>query len=715
MRVNGLTVEPKAGSSIVLAVGGVLDSSFAENYGVYLVGSDASVSLGGFPLRDAGRLNLDVSKIGKEEAQVAEFNLKAPVGFGQFAKLALGYFLGGVPDLPVEGGFRATFVKDGKTRLDLNLELNKIISDGLLDENNLFTGATSVEASNEKGLEVNSFDIEVPELPIPGAPFAFKPINLHYNRERELFAGTLGVDFGEGSINATVAFEHGLFREGGAQYLADKGYGFDVAGPVFLIELGANFTLYQAQNPGSTTSLNGNVTLSLGPALSDNGCGFIDVLGSAAINLAPGPFSISTDAEQRIFCIPLKKTYFTVNSEGYVELGSSEELNIPDIGSLSTNEDGQAFASLAKGQFHLQLDGSGRATIDGVGSVGIQTVISDRGIGACAEIGTPIGTWRPGIGESFVPLPLTAAQFISNLSIDFDGCELSAYQSLGPGGPPAGAARAAASTYSFDVQASEQTAVVKLTGQGGAPTATLTGPGGRTIDTAANSATATQLILRQASSDTTLVEIRGAKTGEWTITPDPGSVPLAGVATAHELPRPKITAKVAGHGAHRLLRYSLTPQPGMQVSFEEAGKNGGQLLGGARGAHGSISFIPSGASGARSIIALVTQNGEPRADIKVASFTSPPPRPGRAGSIRLARSRGGLLVSFRPGALSTSTLLVAGFTEGRSVILTAAKGKRSVFIPGVAKTTHVKGVRVISMRGAVAAPAVRVRLPKSLR
>jgi virginiamycin B lyase len=715
VRINGITVEPIDGASIAVPVGGLINSSFAKQYAVYLESTSAELRLGGFPL-SKGRLDLDVSNIGGAEATFANFNLKAPVGFGQFAKLALGYFIGGVPDLPIEGGLKASFVKDGKTRLDLNLELNKIISDGLLDENNLFTGATSVEASNDKGLELDSFDIEVPELPVPGAPFSFKPINLHYDREKELFAGTLGVDFGEGSINASVAFEHGLFKEGGAQYLADKGYGFDVAGPVFLIELGANFTLYQAQNPGSTTSLNGNATLSLGPALSDNGCGIVDVFGSASINLGPGPFSISTDAEQRILCVPLKKSYFTVNSEGYVELGSSEELNIPDIGSLSTNEDGQAYASFAKGQFHLQLDGSGRATIDGVGSVGVETVISDRGIGACAEIGYPGGTWRPGIGESFVPLPLTAAQFISNLSIAFDGCELSQYQSIGPGGPPAGnAARAAASSYSFDVPASETTAVVKLTGAGGAPAVTLTGPGGRTIDTTANSSSAQQLILRQPSTNTTLVMIRGAKTGRWTVTPDAGSVALAAVATARELPRPKISAHLSGHGARRTLHYSIAAQPGMQVSFEEAGKNGGQLLGSAHGARGSISFIPSGASGRRSIIALVTENGEPRTDLTVASFSSPPPRPGRTGSIRLSRSKGGLLVSFRPAPLSTATVLSATFAEGRSVLLLAPHGRNSLLIAGVAKSAGLKAVRITALRGAVAGPAVRVHLPKQLR
>jgi hypothetical protein len=183
------------------------------------------------------------------------------------------------------------------------------------------------------------------------------------------------------------------------------------------------------------------------------------------------------------------------------------------------------------------------------------------------------------------------------------------------------------------------------------------------------------------------------------------------VATAHELARPKIHIHLSGHGAHRRLHYTIVPEPGMQVSFEEAAKGGGQILGSAHGSHGSISFIPSGVSGQRSIIAIVTQNGEPRADITVARYTAPPPRPGRTSAIRVARTHGGLLVSFRPAPLSTSTLVAACFSEGRAVVLTAGRGKHSVFIPAIAKTSAPRGIVVTGLRGAVKGPSVGVRRP----
>jgi hypothetical protein len=55
-------------------------------------------------------------------------------------------------------------------------------------------------------------------------------------------------------------------------------------------------------------------------------------------------------------------------------------------------------------------------------------------------------------------------------------------------------------------------------------------------------------VLRQPSTGTTLVEIRGTKSGWWTITPNPGSAPITAAFAAHEMPAPRITAFVSGHG-----------------------------------------------------------------------------------------------------------------------------------------------------------------------
>lgn len=216
-------------------------------------------------------------------------------------------------------------------------------------------------------------------------------------------------------------------------------------------------------------------------------------------------------------------------------------------------------------------------------------------------------------------------------------------------------------------------------------------------------------MLRQARTDTPLLMIRGAKTGRWTITTDAGSVGLTAVATAHELPRPRIDAHLARDGARRILHYSIASQPGMQVSFEEVGKNGGQMLGAARGSHGTISFLPSGASGRRSIVAVVTQNGAPRANIQVASFSSPPPKPGRLRDIHVTRSHGGLLVSFHPAPLSTATIVAVRFSEGRSAILEARGRGRSVVVPDAPVTSKPKSIVVRGLRGAVKGPAVRIR------
>jgi hypothetical protein len=685
------------------------------------VSSNASVELGAFPLPSSNRLDLNVST-GAARAQVASFQLKNPVSFGLLARLALNQVLGGVPQLPIQGAFTATFVKGGATELGVNVSLQPLMANPF-NNGVAFTGSTTLETTNHTGLRFDKLDINVPDIPIGVGDI--KPLVLHYDRTTDDYAGTFGLELtgSNAEVGGSLEFAHGLFVKGSEFYVADTGGGIPVGGPLYIVGINAGLSLYHPQVPGSQTAFDGAMTFSLGPAATD-GCGLFDINGLVHIHFYPGPFLVSSDAQQRIFCYELGSRYFSIDSDGHATMGEHFDVAMKDVGALHINVDGQAYADANNlAQSHLQLDGSGSATLDlgvfGSPTVGVQAVVSDLGMGVCANI----DGFHPGFGESFRPPPLNQIQFVANLSLMGDHCDISGYQPLGKGGPPGAAdarvggrslASPAQAAYGFSVPASEQTAVVTLEGAGGAPAVTLAGPGGRTIDTASDSVSATQLVLRQPSTGTTLVEIRGTKTGRWTITPDAGSVPVTAAFTAHELPAPKVTAFVTGRGAQRVLHYRVVQQPGMRVAFIEQGKNGGAPIGAARAASGTLAFTPSDAApGVRTILATITRGGMPRPAVVVAHYVGAPVRAGRPGAISVKRVGSNLLVTFGSASFAERYVVGIRLGDGRNFVLTVRNGRRSLLVRGVGPHTRILSVAVTAIRHGLPGPTADARkLPR---
>jgi virginiamycin B lyase len=735
VRINGIDVTPRDGSSIVIAVGGVITTSFAEQYGVYLIGSNASEGLGGFALK-SGKLDVDVSDLGAAQATFASFSIKNPITFGRFSQLAVGAAFaaeGGVPSLPLTGGFDAVFIQGGQTRLDFNLQVNNLFNNPLNDAP--FTGSTSLLTDNDDGLILNGLDVNIPDLDLDIVDLS--NIKFHWDRATNNISGQIGVGIDDlgGAIGGTFAFQGADFLNGGVFYQADEidtdgGGGYLITPPIYLIGLSATFSLYQPQVPGSTTSFDGQADLSVGPAISNNGCGLLQANGDVHMTFYPGPFSLQLIGTNEILCIPLEQSYFSANSDGYAEVGGDTEFDVPGLFDAKMNLDGQAYVDANNpGASHFQLDGNATATLDlpnpiGDVTLGGQAVLSDLGAGICGDVDIFGYHFHPGITESFTPTPpFTPAQFLAQLSLAGDGCDLSPYQPLGAGGPPTGVTPAAvhanadasahAAAYGFTVPQGEATATVMLRGSGAPPSVTLHGPGGRTIDTAQDGAGNGYLVLRQDSTGTTLAELAGANAGRWTITIDPDSAPVLSAATAHELPTPHITAHVTGTGAHRVLHYRLTPQPGLQVRFVENGHRGGELIGVAHGRSGSISFVPSmAAAGPRTISAVLTENGLPRPGFVVAHYRAAPPRPGAVSRITAIRRGAALLIRFRAAPLATSYAISLILSDGRELLLPSAH--TVLRVPGIG-TAKVTRLSVIALRDGELGPRIQARLTNPAR
>ena len=136
----------------------------------------------------------------------------------------------------------------------------------------------------------------------------------------------------------------------------------------------------------------------------------------------------------------------------------------------------------------------------------------------------------------------------------------------------------------------------------------------------------------------TYVVVKDPAAGSWTLT-NAGPVPIRQIREAYGLPKPVVHAHVSGRGQAQTLRWQLHPLPGQKVEFAEYGTDVRHLITTTAKATGKIRFTPlTGPAGRRRIVAIVEQNGLPRATITVASFRAPgPPRPAKVTHLKLTR------------------------------------------------------------------------------
>jgi len=207
---------------------------------------------------------------------------------------------------------------------------------------------------------------------------------------------------------------------------------------------------------------------------------------------------------------------------------------------------------------------------------------------------------------------------------------------------------------SFTLPAGLPSALVRVSGSGGAPLLTLTGPKGEHIVTSGTGSGGRDFyVLPFPKQHVTLVALRRPAAGRWTVTARPGSPAITTVATAAGLPEAQVTGVVTGRGRSFTLAYRTVPATGQVVTFvERAGVN--RVLGRARGTKGTLRFSETGTSGGkRRIVALVSRNGLPTRSLTIASFTvrrAPPPAAPRR--LRAVARGSALRVSWRrvPGA-----------------------------------------------------------------
>jgi hypothetical protein len=595
VRIDGLDIDPQGGQPIL-----VIPSASI------VVSADASIYL-----------------LGHQISPLHTVALYLPAAGGNLGEISLPHKLPLIGSLPFSGSIAVALRRAGMTlgngdtcafdcaAISVNAELPGVFSDG--DGHGLSAGAI-VTADDQQGLQLDSLEVKIPHAELAG--IGVDNVDFRYRHADDSLRGEATLDLlASGEITAKFAFVHGGFQEGHVAWNAGAGPGIDLGGPIpiFLTRLGGGVTV----NP---PVLNAEGAIAGGGDVL--GCSLFGISGTLTIQFAP--FELNANAAGELLCNQVAEEYFHVDEAGDIGLGGNVHIEIYVL----SFEAGVAF-EVSRG--HFQFDGNVSACLKVLGEhcLGAEVVVSDHGVGVCADLGFT----HAGAGIVFP----------DETHFMLDSCDIAQFRSLpmpanlaalrdlpSANGPSASAAQA---LPSFTVAHGQSVAAIGVRGTGGAPDVTLKGPDGRTIATPAGGylKDANEVVVADSSKTMeTYFFINHPAAGRWTIASNPGSVAVSGVDQAAALPSPDLHAKLSGAGRGReRLRYSLRKIAGQQVSFIDTRKGHGfRVLGAARGSHGTIVFTPAGALGRRhEILAVVTQDGHPREDVPLVHYTAPPPPP----------------------------------------------------------------------------------------
>jgi hypothetical protein len=432
-------------------------------------------------------------------------------------------------------------------------------------------------------------------------------------------------------------------------------------------------------------ALCGTVQLAAGPSLMGNPMISVDGgLGWLAYENRPAVFRAY--GSMQIVNIPLAKATFELRSNGYVAASAYVGYAIKDLASIKGN------LSLAMKGAQFNAEGSVNACIDAVDlCAGAAALYSSAGMAICLNVDTWLGDWHPGLGMRWGKAPKAY----------FSGCDLAPYRAVL-------SATAASATKRVTVPAGLPGVVISARGAGGAaPDVTFVGPRGERLAAPKDKNYAGGrgfLVIKNPREGVTQVAIAKPSAGAWRVEVNAGSPAVTQVQTAHGLAQPAVHARVSGRGARRTLSYKIDAQPGQVVRFEERGRTAGAVIGRARGSHGTLRFAPAaGAAERRTIVAVVEQDGAPRAVLRVASYRAPrAAKPGAPRELRVRRAGTRVVASWKTTA-AASTVRVA-LSDGRRLVLRSRNGRATVrgVARGVRATVEVRGTTAAGVEGAPA-------------
>jgi hypothetical protein len=525
--------------------------------------------------------------------------------------------------LPVSGTLKVSWAADGKSSsLALEVSVSKLTEAiGQLQHLPITggdaSGKLSLKLTNGTGLEVTLAEVKIDEISLTPGSFrtphtlGFKNVLLRYEKINGQPAWTgqalISLPVKKTTIDAggrvTVIDEHlaraGLTVDGLNQPIPDtplflQRLDGDLALSPFGFKVGAGATLGPKVEGKQLFTLDGTIgSGSLISALDcPNGTDPFKIEGKA--KLAP-----LDNLERR----GIARVEITASTCGYVGERFGQEMTLAGKvdffgGTVGYESNQSGFVGTAG----ANLEGSATVRLPLLPDLSGKAVVSTTGIAACGSLNFLQAGWGFRWGDAR-PEPFT-------------GCDLSPYRAFA-----GGAAAAAAAVRSVHVARGLPHLALAVSSAAGAPRVTVSGPGGVVFRTPIGRAlrTAHAVIVAFPPNHTTYVLIDNPRAGTWKVSSDR---PITRARLARGLPRPKVSGRIRRRGRNRMLVYTVKPLPGQRVRFAERGRGLDHDLGTARGRRETLKLqLRSGAPTRRSIVAVVTQDGVPRATLVLARLT----------------------------------------------------------------------------------------------
>jgi len=560
-------------------------------------------------------------------------------------------------------------------------------------------GDVTLSADNFGGLQLGGLHVKVGTL-----PYGFKNLDLEYVSDPPVWAGSLEFEPPVGGGDKYAAqmriaggkldFVHvaGMFAAPGKQLYPPY---------LYLRQLGLTF------KGGPPVVLQGETILAGGPSAGDTsivGIGHpFDDFGTLTLTLS-APFKL--DAFAPVYVLGYKLGQGELHYTYPGDIAFSAHAALGDCSGVGAEADISGMIKTSSKSPEFNAAGSGKVCL-GPAHASASAVVSSKGIAACGEIGiSEVLSVSAGAGHYWNE---------SGVHLMFKGCDTGPY-AVASSAAVAGT-RQAGGARTFNVAAGVKQLDVQLTGDTAPPLVTLSGPNGATYATQAAGVLKSDTHVAVAETDVrhqTLLIPRPAA-GTWTVTPQPGSAAITGLALARDVPAPRLSGRVRRRGSRRELRWTARAIPGQTLSFYEEGEGVLRRIGASAGTRGTIRFSPiPGRGGRRRVTAIVSQGGLPRTKVKLATYVLPrPPKPGAARRLKATHRGTRLVLSWKPGARAASQELRVALGDGTRRLYDLKKRKRTFTLKGIRKTTtgtvFVTAIRADGIRGRTVRAKVRAR------
>ena len=537
---------------------------------------------------------------------------------------------------PIPGNIPVRLERDG-VHIPVDLELPKAFGG--------FSGHAELIADKQRGLHIDSLHIHIG--PVPLGALVIDHIDLDYAGASDTWDGDGAVTvLPGGQLQAHATFVMGDFKGASIFFTPNPAI---VIGPfVYLLKIGGEFM---------TDPVHIGASALIGAGAAVNGTSPVNVDGKFEMTFpANGPAEFKMSGSVNVFMFGIGDGFLRFFTDGYADFGGHTGLS---FGPLSVDANMAGFVDAPTGKFGANLDGTVKLCLK-IGpfrpcaGAGADVALSNAGFAACARLKLPDPPAGPGdltggieypwadFDPSVLVSPLLATK--SLLEHARIPCSTSKFKVV----PPRARVARAGGGVSVSVAGGLPSETLLVEGDGGTPNVTVTGPGGASFSSDAPGAAG--YVASLEGVDAAYVVLTKPAAGDWTVTPNDGSVAVKRVQQSTGYVPATVKAHLGGKGRKRTVAYRVANGGnGQRIEFVEKGAFGTHVLGRASGAHGTLRFKPADAKGGkRTVTAMVQHDGMVTDRKRVGTYVAPGPvRPHAVRRLRAKRARTTVTVSWR--------------------------------------------------------------------